>query len=217
MTTTVNERDFWDTYKPVMLDDAHGYVWQYNELPSKPAWSDPLHHIWTIVESGGPTETLYAVPGYHVVNVVGYTVTDKKWTDEDIEAVWSSMTNCPTCGRDMDAGEPHTADCERGIEQDHQDGDHSGCDHPVARGQEDEDVPQVNPAIAIIKAHIPSLTDENEDEIDQLRYGMSGNGQMADYAELAIRTCSCGRRIDGFYEYVDHLITMLGGESHIGG
>jgi len=25
---------------------------------------------------------------------------------------------CPACGRDMDAGEPHTADCERGIEQD---------------------------------------------------------------------------------------------------
>ena len=64
-------------------------------------------------------------------------------------------------------------------------------------------------AIEILKAHIPSLTDENEDEIDQLRYGMSGNGQMADNADLAIRTCSCGRRIDGFYEYVNHLASVL--------
>jgi hypothetical protein len=28
-------------------------------------------------------------------------------------------------------------------------------------------------------------------------------------ADLAIRTCSCGQRIDGFYEYVDHLISIF--------
>ena len=112
---------------------------------------------------------------------------------------------CPACGRDMDAGEPHTADCERGIEQDHQDGDHSGCDHPVARGQEDED--GGNPAIAIIKAHIPSITAEMDEDDD-----LWPKDEMGDYCGDN-RVCHCGLKLEGYYDYVDHLITMLGGET----
>ena len=38
---------------------------------------------------------------------------------------------CPDCERDMTAGELHTADCPLAIAQDHEDGDHSGCDHGI--------------------------------------------------------------------------------------
>lgn len=56
-------------------------------------------------------------------------------------------------------------------------------------------------AIEVIKAHIPDLTDDDEGEIID---NISG-----DVANLAIRTCACGKPIDGFYEYTDHLIEMM--------
>ena len=69
--------------------------------------------------------------------------------------------------------------------------------------------------IATIKEHVPSLSDVDETVIVQSAgNALFGDGDVAD---LAVRTCSCGRGIDGFYEYVDHLIAVFGGESHIGG
>jgi hypothetical protein len=55
-----------------------------------------------------------------------------------------------------------------------------------------------------IDQHWPSLTDENDDEITAHRYG-EVDGIETDNADLAIRTCRCGERIDGFDEYVIHL------------
>ena|SRR5258708_6704647 len=55
--------------------------------------------------------------------------------------------------------------------------------------------------ISIIDQHIPSLTDENEDEIIEL----SGKTDDFDAADLAIRTCRCGVRIDGFEEFAAHI------------
>lgn len=57
--------------------------------------------------------------------------------------------------------------------------------------------------IATINAHVPSLSDEDIEAIYQRAAAID---QAAD---LAIRTCSCGQRIDGFYEYVDHLISIF--------
>ena len=71
-------------------------------------------------------------------------------------------------------------------------------------------------AIALIKAHIPSLTDSDEAVIAS-RVGDLVTLIDADIADLAVRTCACGERVDGFYEYVDHLIGLFGGESHYGG
>ena len=67
-------------------------------------------------------------------------------------------------------------------------------------------------AIKVINAHVPSLSDKNWKEITGLLLDPE-----SDCADLAIRTCACGARIDGFYQYVDHLVALLGGESHIGG
>ncbi len=67
---------------------------------------------------------------------------------------------------------------------------------------------------SLIDQHIPSLTDDDDDEIDTLRFGRFGlHGNLNDNAELAIRTCHCGVRIDGYYEYVEHLKEVLNGST----
>jgi len=64
-------------------------------------------------------------------------------------------------------------------------------------------------AIEVIRQHIPSLSEQDERDINEAAWD-------GDAADLALRTCACGVRIDGFYAYVDHLIAVFGGESHIG-
>jgi hypothetical protein len=74
--------------------------------------------------------------------------------------------------------------------------------------------------IKTIHAHVPSLSDSDDRELDERRYNSDVDryGQQAvDNADLALRTCSCGVHLDGFYQYVDHLTAVFGGESHIGG
>ena len=55
------------------------------------SWEDtqgyPLKHVWTGV-TGDDNESEYAVPGYHVVNRVGYVVTVNPLRDETQDAVW---------------------------------------------------------------------------------------------------------------------------------
>jgi hypothetical protein len=67
-----------------------------------------------------------------------------------------------------------------------------------------------NAAVAIIDQHIPSLTDQDDVEIDErigrLRFDPDDDSGNED---LALRTCACGANIDGFYEYVDHLKEVL--------
>ena len=58
-------------------------------------------------------------------------------------------------------------------------------------------------AIALIEEHIASLTDANETEM------YSKPAALEDLANFALRTCRCGLRIDGFYEYADHLKEIL--------
>jgi len=74
--------------------------------------------------------------------------------------------------------------------------------------------PGIEDAISIINEHIPSLTDEDDRRLDELRYNSDVDhfGQPRyENADLAIRTCACGVKIDGFYEYVDHLKEVLSG------
>ena len=76
--------------------------------------------------------------------------------------------------------------------------------------QPPEDTEIRDTVIAIIDAHIPSLTDEDEDYIDNsARLYVSDPGIERDAADLAVRTCHCGVAIDGYYEFVDHLKDVL--------
>jgi len=63
--------------------------------------------------------------------------------------------------------------------------------------------------IKVIDQHIPSMSMSNEGEINDLASRFGDVYEDCDAADLAIRTCHCGQKIDGFYEYVDHLKTKL--------
>lgn len=73
--------------------------------------------------------------------------------------------------------------------------------------------------IGLLHEHHPSLTDANEEEITASVFAIVGEsltfngrpGEETDVASLAIRTCACGLRIDGFDEYVFHLGEVFGG------
>ncbi|KIA72670.1 hypothetical protein ANMWB30_24380 [Arthrobacter sp. MWB30] len=55
----------------VVRPDHHGY-------------SRDSKHLWTIVEA---ESALYAITGWHLVNRVGYLITEQPW-EEETEAVW---------------------------------------------------------------------------------------------------------------------------------
>ncbi|MDY6930081.1 MAG: hypothetical protein SWN10_23785 [Pseudomonadota bacterium] len=44
-------------------------------------------HIWAITE-GDEDDSLYANPGAHLVNVIGYVVTENPWESEDLVAMY---------------------------------------------------------------------------------------------------------------------------------
>jgi hypothetical protein len=73
----------------------------------------------------------------------------------------------------------------------------------TADNKQEGDAMSIDEMARILGAHYASMTPADEIEID-LR---SARGD--DAAELALRTCSCGRRLNGFYEYSDHLKEVL--------
>ncbi len=58
-------------------------------------------------------------------------------------------------------------------------------------------------ATDILALHGPYLSDANEAEIVELL------ATSDDVANLAIRTCMCGRRLDGFDDYYEHLRAVI--------
>lgn len=65
-------------------------------------------------------------------------------------------------------------------------------------------------AIAVIDTHIPSLSDLDEEKIDErIAEQMIDRDSDVDDADFAVRTCACGAPIDGFYAYVDHLKEVI--------
>ncbi len=58
-----------------------GDLFQYHDVTNL-----PLNTVWTVVE--GENEDWIALPGFHVVNKMGYVVTDKSWDDDTIDAMW---------------------------------------------------------------------------------------------------------------------------------
>jgi len=66
----------------------------------------------------------------------------------------------------------------------------------------------------VLDAHTPHITNEIELELSELTSQASmrefWDGEGVEIADLALRECGCGKRIDGFYEYVDHLREVFG-------
>lgn len=57
--------------------------------------------------------------------------------------------------------------------------------------------------LSTLEAHGPFMSDPDEEEI------IRRLGTTDDVANLALRTCMCGRRLDGFDDYFEHLRAVL--------
>jgi hypothetical protein len=62
---------------------VHDNQWAYEDTRAQ----RDLHNVWTVV-TGDDGATLYAVPGYHIVNREFYVVTEEAWTDADNMITW---------------------------------------------------------------------------------------------------------------------------------
>lgn len=79
----LNEDDFWRVYKPIAKYEGdilrdHRETLQFQ-----------LRHVWSVVDGCDEgDENMYALPGYSIVNNIGYLVTEKAWPHYNIEAVY---------------------------------------------------------------------------------------------------------------------------------
>lgn len=79
---TISEDDFFDVYVPVPSTKAGGELLRdFDNVRDLPAC-----HVWTVVD--GDDGGMYALAGFHVVNRVGYLLTERPWQDEQAEAVY---------------------------------------------------------------------------------------------------------------------------------
>ena len=59
--------------------------------------------------------------------------------------------------------------------------------------------------LKVLREHACFISDRNQEEMEEQLATWWSRGDDADVANLAIRTCLCGARIDGFDEYHAHL------------
>jgi len=79
----ISERVFWDKYKPTVKPNG-----DYLEYLDTLIY--PRNRVWSLIESEANYRNLYASPGYHIVNVLGYCVTEEPWTDMTRDALYFS-------------------------------------------------------------------------------------------------------------------------------
>jgi hypothetical protein len=78
----LSEKEFEDEFLPTHLPS--GELFEYEHVKNTPP-----ENVWTIVESGEPDdENWYALPGFHIVNKVGYVTSVFPWTDDIAEAIY---------------------------------------------------------------------------------------------------------------------------------
>lgn len=83
---TLSEEEFEERFLPKQMDNGDLY-----ELDDLKRLGIKAEHVWTIVE--GDSGDLYASAGYHVVNRLGYIVTEMPWVTGLEEAVWHQYTS----------------------------------------------------------------------------------------------------------------------------
>jgi len=91
----LTEDEYDHRYKPVAGPDGSDF-WQHAET-----LGHARDRVWSILEVDGD---LYAVPGYHVVNVIGYNVTTYRWSHDNIEVKFDNPHD------------EHDSDCKDGDE-----------------------------------------------------------------------------------------------------
>jgi hypothetical protein len=78
----ISENQFWDEWE--VVQKSEGVLFEFDDVKDQ-----PLDRVWTIVESGDiDDDSLYASPGFHIVNRIGFVATKKAWSNEDCDAVY---------------------------------------------------------------------------------------------------------------------------------
>lgn len=83
----ISEEDFDEKFRPIQRpgDDNAAPLYEYHEVKDQ-----QLEHVWSIIE--GEDGGWYAQPGFHVVNMMGYTLTEIPWEHDNMEAVYFEAT-----------------------------------------------------------------------------------------------------------------------------
>ena len=92
----ISEDAFMDEYVPVeagaegdfMFDTLDSALNKAEALTDQLAGQDAISHVWTIMEAD-EGEALYAAAGNHVVNALGFIVTEKAWETGLEQAIWA--------------------------------------------------------------------------------------------------------------------------------
>jgi len=79
----LTEDEFYERYDPIAGPDGSD-IWEYDHVKNR-----PTKHVWSVVED--EHGNLVAIPGWHVVNVIGYSVTGQPWEHTNIDARYHSI------------------------------------------------------------------------------------------------------------------------------
>lgn len=80
---TITEAEFEEIYRPGPFGKDGDTVHPHMDADVRLAGE---RSVWTIVD--GDDGNLWALPGLHVVNRIGYVLTEKPWVTGDEEAQW---------------------------------------------------------------------------------------------------------------------------------
>jgi hypothetical protein len=78
----LTEAEYYERFAPIEGPDGSD-IWEHRYVQTK-----PTSHIWSVVEVDGD---LFVIPGWHVVNVIGFNVTEQPWTHDNIEVRLDSI------------------------------------------------------------------------------------------------------------------------------
>lgn len=78
----ISEDEFWNEWR--VIQKSSGDMFEFEDVKDQ-----PINHVWTVLETGDDdNESWYASPGFHIVNRLGYVMTERPWTDELRDAVY---------------------------------------------------------------------------------------------------------------------------------
>lgn len=78
----ISEDEFWDDWGVIQKADSG--MFDYNDVKDQ-----PLERVWTLVDTGTyEDENWYAIPGFHIVNKLGYIMTRRAWRADTPDAIY---------------------------------------------------------------------------------------------------------------------------------
>lgn len=85
----ISEDSFMDDYRPIQYGKDGDYVYPLVQDAKADLEKRGLSeaHFWTVIE-GDDDGSLYASPGLHVVNAIGYILTEEPARSDVVDAVW---------------------------------------------------------------------------------------------------------------------------------